>query len=65
MGSDLEDKVEQIVKESGAHIGVAIHHLETGREVMLHADDQFLLASVVKVPVLIEAFRQMGEGHFS
>ena len=52
---------EQIAAESGAHMGVAIHHIETGQEVMLNADELFALASVVKVPVLVEAFRQIEE----
>ncbi len=61
MNNDLQNKVEEIAAESGAKMGVAIRHIETGQEVMLNADDLFSLASVVKVPVLVEAFRQMDE----
>ncbi|NLG99978.1 MAG: serine hydrolase [Chloroflexi bacterium] len=61
MITGLKACVEQIAAESGAHMGVAIHHIETGQEVMLNADELFALASVVKVPVLVEAFRQIEE----
>jgi len=58
---DLETKIRTIVAESGAQIGVALRHIETGQEVMIDADCLFPLASVVKVPILVEAFRQLGE----
>ncbi len=62
MPTTLQSKVEQIAAESGAKLGVAIHHIETGQEVMLNAGDLFSLASVVKVPILAEAFHQIEEG---
>jgi beta-lactamase class A len=62
--SDLRARIEQLVQQSGAHIGVAVRHIESGAEVMLDADTPVPLASVVKIPVLIEAFRQLAEGHF-
>jgi beta-lactamase class A len=62
--SDLRARIEQLVQESGAHIGVAVRHIESGAEVMLDADTPVPLASVVKIPVLVEAFRQLAEGRF-
>ena len=62
--SDLRARIEQLVQDSGAHIGVAVRHIESGAEVMLDADTPVPLASVVKIPVLVEAFRQLAEGRF-
>jgi beta-lactamase class A len=63
--SDLSARLLQIVKDSHAHLGVALRHLESGEEVMIDADTPVPLASVVKVPVLVETFRQLSEGRFS
>lgn len=63
--ADLQTRLSQIVKDSRANLGVALRHLESGVEVMIDADTPVPLASVVKVPVLVEAFRQLGEGRFS
>lgn len=60
----LQTRVEAIIRASDAHMGVAIRHIESGQEVMIEADTPVPLASVVKIPVLVEAFRQLGEGRF-
>lgn len=62
---DLKARVEQAIAESDANIGVAIRHIESGESLYIDADTPVPLASVVKIPVLIEAFRQMGEGRFA
>ena len=64
MISDLRARIEQLVQRSGANIGVAIRHIESGAEIMIDADTPVPLASVVKIPVLVEAFRQLAEGRF-
>ncbi|MCC7353895.1 MAG: serine hydrolase [Anaerolineae bacterium] len=58
----LQEQIIELIAQSSAQIGVAIRHLETGAEVMIDADRPVPLASVVKVPVLAEAFRQIREG---
>jgi len=55
----LEGDIRELLAQNPAHIGVAIRHLETGAEVMIDADTPVPLASVVKVPVLVEAFHQI------
>jgi beta-lactamase class A len=61
----LQEQIEQVVEASGARFGVALRHLETGEEIMLNADDYFVLASTFKVPVLVEAFFQLHAGRVS
>jgi beta-lactamase class A len=62
----LASQVEKIVAASGAALmGVAIHHIESGEEIHINADESFPMCSVLKIPVLVEAFRQMVQGKFT
>jgi len=58
----LQEQIQEILSQNAARIGVAIRHIESGAEVMIGADEPVPLASVVKVPALVEAFRQIGAG---
>ncbi len=46
----------------GAVIGVAFRDLESGDTLFVNADDRFHAASTMKVPVMIELFRQADAG---
>jgi beta-lactamase class A len=46
-------------------ISVAVHDLETGREILINADESFHPASTIKVHVMMEVFRQAAEGRLS
>ncbi len=46
-------------------LGVAVKHLGTGEEASLRGDELFPTASVFKVPVIVELFRQVEEGRLS
>src|SRR4051794_6482375 len=59
---DLQGQIEELLALNLARVGVAVCHIETGTEVMIDADRSVPLASVVKVPVLAEAFRQIRAG---
>jgi beta-lactamase class A len=62
----LKSQLETIIAASGATaMGVAIKHLESGEELYLDANRPFPLCSVVKIPVLCEAFHQLRAGKFS
>lgn len=62
---ELETQIEQAIAASGAHMGVAMLHLEKGDEIMRHADESFPMASVLKIPVLVAAAREMDAGKFT
>lgn len=58
----LAARVEALIRDSGAaDVGVAYHDLADGGELLIHADATFHAASTMKVPVLMELFRQAGE----
>ena len=54
--------IEQRIQKSGADVGVAFRTLDGKTDWFYHADDVFHAASTMKVPVLIELFRQAREG---
>ena len=54
--------IEERIQKSGAEVGVAFRTLDGKAEWFYHADDVFHAASTMKVPVLIELFRQAREG---
>ncbi|MEM7531258.1 MAG: serine hydrolase [Chloroflexota bacterium] len=61
----LIETIQSIIADSKANMGVAIHHIETGESVYINADTLFPMCSVLKIPVLCEAFRQIHAGKFS
>ena len=58
----LEDQLRQIIKPSGAEVAVAYRTLDGRTELFLDADKPFHAASTMKVPVMIELFRQAAGG---
>ncbi|HEV3469706.1 MAG TPA: serine hydrolase [Pyrinomonadaceae bacterium] len=59
----LEDKVQKIIGASGAErVAVAFQDLETGEEVLVNAGESFHAASMMKVPVMMEVYRQAAAG---
>ena len=54
--------VRRAAEVNGAVVGVAFHDLQTGDTLYLDADDSFHAASTMKVPVMIELFRQVDAG---
>jgi len=46
-------------------IGVAVFDLQTGNEILINADEAMHPASTMKVPVMMEVFRQVHEGSLS
>jgi beta-lactamase class A len=62
----LASQIANIVAASGAALmGVAMHHIESGEGIYINADESFPMCSVLKIPVLVEAFRQMAQGNFT
>jgi beta-lactamase class A len=51
-------KVKQLIGESGADVAVAYRTLDGREELLIDADKPFHAASTMKVPVMIELYRQ-------
>lgn len=58
----LKAEIERVAPISGGVLGVGIHHIETGREIMVGAGDHFPMASAVKVPLAVELLHQVDQG---
>jgi beta-lactamase class A len=62
---ELQAQIEAAIVAADAHMGIAMHHLERGEEIAINADESFPMASVLKIPVLVEALRQVDAGKFT
>src|ERR1700752_3119822 len=60
--SDLQTYIDQF---SNKTIAVAVHDLETGKGILINADESFHPASTIKVHVMMEVFHQAEEGVLS
>ena len=61
----LKDKIIEITHGLEGTIGIAVKHLQTGEEVLVEGDTLFPTASVFKLPLLVELYRQVEEGYIS
>lgn len=61
----LEKHIQGLIKSVEGEIGIAVQHLESGEELCLNGDTPFPMASVFKIPVLVEVLAQVKEGKFS
>lgn len=62
MGDDLAATLESLAGETGGRYGAAYHELTTGREFSWQADEAYPSASIIKVPIMAEVYRQGHEG---
>jgi beta-lactamase class A len=62
---NLLSEIKSTIASVDAEISLFAYHIESGEEININGDRVYPLASVLKVPVLVEAFRQIGEGRFS
>lgn len=61
----LRQRIDTLVASSGAEVGVAFRTLDGRQELLIEADKVFHAASTMKVPVMIELFRQADAGKLS
>jgi beta-lactamase class A len=60
--SGLEAELRSIIGQSGAEVGLAFRTLDGRAQVLIDPDKPFHAASTMKVPVMIELFRQVRAG---
>src|SRR6266478_72858 len=61
----LKASIERITRSANATWGIYVKSLETGEEVAINADRQMDTMSVIKIPLMVEAFRQIEAGKFT
>src|SRR5438105_4153100 len=63
--TDLRARIQKIIDSSGAEVAVVMRTLDSKSELALDPDKEFHAASTMKVPVMIELFRQADAGTLS
>jgi len=58
----LDARVRKLITDSGAEVAVAMRSLDGKNELLIDPDKKFHAASTMKVPVMIELFRQADAG---
>lgn len=58
----LEARIAPLVKEHKGKVAIAVKHLGTGESWFLNADDVMPTASLIKLPVMVEAYAQEKDG---
>lgn len=61
----LEANIVRTTKSVNARWGIYIKCLETGEEIAIDADQQMDTMSTIKIPLMVEAFRQIEAGKFA
>jgi len=59
---DARESIDGLIQGSPGTVGLLIKDLSTGEVIQWAPEEPFPAASVIKVPVLVEALRQVGEG---
>ena len=54
--------IQTVISQVQGTVGVAAKYLKTGREIRHNADTVFFTASTLKVPLLVELYRQVDQG---
>ena len=63
--AELERRLKAAVAPSGGVYGISVRHVEKGEGASLNSNERFQMASVFKIPILIELFHQVAEGKVS
>jgi beta-lactamase class A len=63
--SDLESRLRKLIDTSGAEVAVAVRTLDGRVQFAIDPEKSFHAASTMKVPVMIELFRQADAGRLS
>jgi beta-lactamase class A len=62
---ELKNNITSEFATQDGRFALAFKDLQTGRSVLIHANESFHAASTMKTPVLIEAYKQAAEGKLS
>jgi beta-lactamase class A len=63
--ASLENQLRRVIESSGAEVALAYRTLDGKSELFIDGDKPFHAASTMKVPVMIELFRQARNGQLS
>src|SRR5688572_3859447 len=59
----LSERLQPLIAAHEGDVAVAVKHLTTGESFASKADEPMPTASLIKLPVMVEAYRQAAEGN--
>ncbi len=62
---NLREQILSCISDPNVEFGIAVHHIESGEDTFINENAVFPTASVFKVPLMVEVFKQAKEGKFS
>jgi len=63
--AELQIRLQQEITAAHAEVGLALQDLASGHQILINAKQLMHAASTMKVPVMIEVFKQAEQGKFS
>jgi beta-lactamase class A len=57
----LESRLAPLIRAHKGKVAVAVKNLETGESFTYHADEPMVTASLIKFPIMVEAYRQAAD----
>lgn len=61
----LARRLQPLIEAHDGEVAVAVKHLKTGESFAVKADEPMPTASLIKLPIMVEAYRQAAAGKFS
>lgn len=65
VAQSLGQRIQPLVDAHEGEVAIAVKHLGTGESFNLKAAEPMPTASLIKLPIMVEAYRQAAEGKFS
>lgn len=62
LSMSIHDIILELASSAGGAFGIAAKDLSTGSQILLNADREFVAASIIKIPIMVEGFKQAEEG---
>lgn len=57
--ADVHSQLEQLIAGFKGHVALAAKNLQTGETIAIHGEEKVQTASVIKLPIMVEAFYQV------
>src|SRR5687767_5998201 len=61
----LSRRIQPLIDAHDGEVAVSVKHLKTGQTFAYKSDEPMPTASLIKLPIMVEAYRQAAEGKIS
>jgi len=61
----LQAEIGRMARSAGGSVGVAVRHIQTGRQFQINGDGRFPMASTVKISIAVQLLTLVDEGKLS